>query len=63
MKKIVTSLKTWHFEMVPKYSFDYFLQRCQVLGGQKHLVVLEIIYRLICPKLEEFIKDKINGKM
>jgi len=35
MKKIVVIMKTWHNEMVPKYSFDYFLQRCQVMGSHK----------------------------
>jgi hypothetical protein len=39
MKKIVTLLKTWHVNMVPRYSFDYFLQRCQALGSNKRVVV------------------------
>lgn len=39
MKKIVTALKTWHFEFMPKYSFEYFLQRCQALGNHKLMSV------------------------
>jgi hypothetical protein len=39
MKKIVVCLKTWQFEMMPKYSFDLFIQRCQVLGNHKRLSV------------------------
>jgi len=61
MKKIVVLLKTWHFKMMPKYSFDYFLQRCQVLGGHKQLLVIYLLYRHICARLEMYIKVKMYG--
>lgn len=35
MKKIVSILKTWNFNMAPRYDFDYFLQRCKALGNHK----------------------------
>ena len=35
MRKIAGALKCWQFEFMPKYSYDYFLQRCQVLGSNK----------------------------
>lgn len=35
MKKLVSVLKTWNFNMAPRYDFDYFLQRCKALGNHK----------------------------
>lgn len=35
MNMVIVSLKTWHYQMMPKYSYDYFLQRCQALGNHK----------------------------
>lgn len=35
MKKITSVLKTWNFNMAPRYDFDYFLQRCKALGNHK----------------------------
>lgn len=43
MKKIVVLLKTWNFDMAPRYDFDYFLQRCKALGNHKFTQVREII--------------------
>lgn len=40
MNLVTVSLKTWHYQMAPKYSYDYFLQRCQSLGNSKILSVL-----------------------
>ena len=46
MKKITVILKTWHFEMLPRYSFEYFLQRCRALGNQRFTQV-KTIYILV----------------
>mgnify|MGYP006870848542 CR=1 FL=1 len=35
MKKIVCTMKTWQFNLAPKYSYSYFLQRCQALSNHK----------------------------
>jgi hypothetical protein len=40
MKKMVNILKTWHYQMLPRYSFDYFLQRCKKLGDHKFTQVI-----------------------
>ena len=37
MNLVTTTLKTWQYNMMPKYSFSYFLQRCQALGSDKIL--------------------------
>jgi hypothetical protein len=62
MKKIATVLKSWHQEFVPKYSFDYFLQRCQALGNHKLLTVIGTLSRLTWRRCEESTKEQNNGK-
>ena len=62
MKKIATVLKNWHSEFVPKYSFDYFLQRCQSLGSQKTLCVLLPSSRPICRRCDGFTRARTNGR-
>lgn len=62
MKKIVVTLKKWQFEMKPQYTFDLFLQRCHALGTNKFLHVQLSLFRLICPKSEEFTKGKTLGQ-
>lgn len=48
--------------MLPKYSFDYFIQRCQALGSHKRITVSYILFRLTCQKSEKFTKGKMFGK-
>jgi len=47
--------------MVPKYSFDLFIQRCQVLGTHKRLTVYNYLCRLICPRSEKSTKARTHG--
>lgn len=62
MNLVVMTLKSWQNQMMPKYYYDYFLQRCQALGSDKFVSVLILIkYRLTCIKLEEYIKESIIG--
>jgi len=61
MKKIVVTMKTWQFQMVPKYTFDYFLQRCQALGAQKQLMVIVHILRHTWPRLGRCTKENSLG--
>ena len=35
MNTLGVTLKTWHYQIAPKYSFDLLLQRCQALGSNK----------------------------
>ena len=44
---VIVSLKTWHYQMMPKYSYDYFLQRCQALGNHKITSVYSNLLRVI----------------
>jgi hypothetical protein len=62
MKKIEMTMKKWQFEMAPKYTFDYFLQRCQALGSNKFTMVIIYSCRLTCQKLGGFIRVKIHGQ-
>ena len=63
MKKITIGLKTWHFNMRPKYSYEYFLQRCQALGSHKQLQVQSHPYlRLICTKYDDTTKISNHGR-
>lgn len=39
MNLVTMALKTWQYQMMPKYSCEYFLQRCQALGSDKVLTV------------------------
>ena len=63
MKKIATVLKNWHSDFIPKYSFDYFLQRCQALGNQKLLSVFLSLPRLTCRKYVEYIRERTHGRI
>ena len=47
MNSISVSLKTWHYQMAPKYSFDYFVKRCQALGSNKFVCVKFDLFRPI----------------
>lgn len=38
MNLVVMTLKSWQYQLMPKYSYGYFLQRCQALGGGKETV-------------------------
>jgi hypothetical protein len=38
--KVVDLLKGWHFELMPKYNFEFFIDRCQAFGSTKLLQVL-----------------------
>ena len=37
--KVVDLLKAWHFELMPKYNFEYFVERCQAFGSTKLIQV------------------------
>ena len=39
MNLVVMTLKSWHYQFKPKYSTDYFLKRCQVVGSDKQVLV------------------------
>ena len=43
MNLVAMTLKSWHYQMAPKYSYDYFIQRCQALGSHK---VVSVIFML-----------------
>ena len=32
LKKLMNLYKEWHFGVAPKFEFNYFMQKCQVLG-------------------------------
>lgn len=40
MNLVVITLKTWQRQMMPKYSYGYFFQRCQALGSNKLVAVI-----------------------
>jgi hypothetical protein len=61
MKKIVLTLKSWHNEFIPKYTYDHFLQRCQALGTSKFLLVLQFIFRPTCQRCEGSTRARISG--
>ena len=44
MRNIVVTLKSWQYRMMPKYSFDYFVQRSQALGSKSQTAVLLLKY-------------------
>lgn len=33
--KIVDLMKSWHFDLMPKYNFEFFVERCQSFGSKK----------------------------
>lgn len=35
LKKIIDTLKKWHFDLMFKYNFEFFMDRCQAFGTTK----------------------------
>lgn len=37
LKKIVDTLKKWHYDLMFKYNFEFFMDRCQAFGTTKEV--------------------------
>jgi len=62
LRKLARLVQEWHFQLMPKYSFNYFMDRCHKLGTKPAVRVFFICYsRAICPDLEISIKEKWIG--